>query len=228
MKRYAIGDIHGGSQTFKALLDSLSIRHQDQLYLLGDYVDRGNDSKGVLDTILQLKNAGYDVKPVRGNHDDMMLRTFTQDHDEYSWYWMKGWGQRTLESFEVGKIVQMKSIYLTLLDSLPYVRFDDDYVFVHAALDMRKDDPITESDTTGMMWEKIGDIDPQRLGGRKLVTGHRIRTMPSIIASLATNHIELDNGAYSDLDPSIGSLVALNLDTMELTAQRWLDGEALG
>jgi len=78
------------------------------------------------------------------------------------------------------------------------------------------------------MWEKIGDIDPQRLGGRKLITGHRIRTMPEIIASLATNHFELDNGAYSDLDLSIGSLVALNLDTMKLTAQRWLDEEALG
>jgi len=52
--------------------------------------------------------------------------------------------------------------------------------------------------------------------------------MPAIIASLETNHFELDNGAHSDLDLSIGSMVALNLDTMQLIAQHWLDGEALG
>lgn len=75
--------------------------------------------------------------------------------------------------------------------------------------------------------DKGADVDVQKIGGRKLITGHRIRTMPSIIVSLATNHFELDNGAYSDLDPSIGSLVALNLDMMCLTAQRWLDGEAV-
>jgi len=45
MTRYAIGDIHGGSKTFLALLDSPSLKHTDRLYLLGDYIDRGNDSK---------------------------------------------------------------------------------------------------------------------------------------------------------------------------------------
>ena len=57
MTRYAIGDIHGGSKTFRALLDTLNLKHNDRLYLLGDYVDRGNDSKGVLDLILQLQNS---------------------------------------------------------------------------------------------------------------------------------------------------------------------------
>lgn len=81
--RYVIGDIHGGSLTFRALLETLHLRHQDQLYLLGDYVDRCNNSKGVLDTILQLKNAGYDLRLVRGNHDDMMLRTFSGSESGY-------------------------------------------------------------------------------------------------------------------------------------------------
>lgn len=226
--RYVIGDIHGGSLTFQALLTSLNLRHQDQLYLLGDYIDRGNDSKGVLDIILQLKAAGYDLRPVRGNHDDMMLRTFTGNHVGFSSDWLRCWGVHTLRSFGAERIEQVPAIYLTFLDSLPYIRYDDDYVFVHAAVDMRKDDPLTESDPAGMMWDAVAHVDVEKIGGRKLVTGHRIRTMPSIIASLQTSHFELDNGAYSDLDPSIGSLLALNLDTMELTAQRWLDGEAVG
>lgn len=101
MTRYAIGDIHGGSQTFRALLDTLSLKHSDRLYLLGDYVDRGNDSKGVLDTILQLMDAGYDVRPIRGNHDDMMIRAFTGVHHNDSRTWESGWGQHTLPSFGV-------------------------------------------------------------------------------------------------------------------------------
>ena len=226
--RYVIGDIHGGSLTFRTLLESIQLKHHDQLYLLGDYIDRGNDSKGVLDTILQLKSAGYDVRPVRGNHDDMMLRTFTDNHAGFSSDWLRCWGVQTLQSFGAERIEQVPTIYLTFLDSLPYIRYDDNYVFVHAAVDMRKGNPLTESDPTGMMWDAIAHVDVQKIGGRKLITGHRIRTMPSIVASLETNHFELDNGAYSDLDPSIGSLLALNLDTMQLTAQRWLDGETVG
>jgi hypothetical protein len=54
MTSYAIADIHGGNTTFRALLDILSLKHSDRLNLMGDYIDRGNDSKGVFDTILGL------------------------------------------------------------------------------------------------------------------------------------------------------------------------------
>jgi len=92
MTRYAVGDIHGGAKTLRALLDRLSLKHEDRLYLLGDYVDRCNDGKGVLDTILQLMDSGYDVRPVRGNHEDMMLRNCTGDYNEYFELWMEYWG----------------------------------------------------------------------------------------------------------------------------------------
>jgi serine/threonine protein phosphatase 1 len=223
--RYAIGDIHGGSKTFQALLDRLSLKQGDTIYLLGDYVDRGNDSKGVLDTILQLMDSKFNVHPIRGNHDDMMLRNFSGDHDEYSELWLEYWGSRTLQSFGVERICKLQSKYIILLASLPYVLCEDDFVFVHASLDMTKPDPIHESEPAVMMWQEIGSILSSRLAGRRLVTGHKIRTMSTIISSLKMNHIELDNGAYSDLAPSVGSLVALNLDTMELTTQRWADGE---
>ena len=92
MTRYAVGDIHGGAKTFKALLKRLQLQQGDQLYLLGDYIDRGPDSKGVLEIILELMISGYDVRPVRGNHDDMLLQTVNGFHEDFSWYWMKGWG----------------------------------------------------------------------------------------------------------------------------------------
>ena len=120
MTRYVIGDIHGGAKTFLALLESLRIKHDDRLYLLGDYVDRGNDSKGVLDTILSLMDSGYDVHPIRGNHEDMLLRSYTGQHDEFSEYWPRLWGTETLKSFAVESVNQLQTRYITLLDALPH------------------------------------------------------------------------------------------------------------
>ena len=225
--RYAIGDIHGGSKTFRALLDTLSLKHSDSLYLMGDYVDRGNDSKGVLDIILQLMDAGYDVRPIRGNHDDMMLRTFTGVHDDYSWHWIKCWGPLTLASFGIEAIEHVPARYLTLLDSLPTILMEDDFIFVHAALDMSLDDPISQTPETEMLWGEIMDEKPKNIGGRTLVTGHTIRPLPLIEISMMSKRIYLDNGAFTNQLPDLGNLVALNLDAMVLVLQPWLDGAAV-
>ena len=80
MNRYAIGDIHGGSQTLIALIRKIAPRRDDRVYLLGDYIDRGPDSKGVIDTIIRLQEAGCDIRPLRGNHEDMLIRNITEEH----------------------------------------------------------------------------------------------------------------------------------------------------
>ena len=74
MSRYAIGDIHGGAKTFCALLEKIYLQREDRVYLLGDYVDRGPNSRGVLDIILKLKEAGFGIFALRGNHEDMLIR----------------------------------------------------------------------------------------------------------------------------------------------------------
>jgi len=223
MTRYAIGDIHGGAKTFRALLDHLNLNHGDQIFLLGNYVDRGNDSKGVLDIILELIDIGYEVRPVRGNHDDMMLRNYSEEHDEHSLMWMQWWGEETLQSFGIDKIEDLPLRYLTLLDALPLMQMDNDYVFVHAGLDMNSDDPLSLSTRSDMLWGDVRNVDSAKIGGRKLITGHNIRPIQLITASLISNRINLDNGAFTKMQPDMGNLVALNLDTMELMIQTWLD-----
>ncbi|MEO6813790.1 MAG: metallophosphoesterase, partial [Ginsengibacter sp.] len=68
MKRvFAIGDIHGCIHTFKKLLlDKIKVDKSDKIYCLGDYIDRGHDSKGVIDFILQLRSEGYEIHTIRG------------------------------------------------------------------------------------------------------------------------------------------------------------------
>ena len=65
----AIADVHGCNRTFgQLLIEKVRLNKIDTLYLLGDFIDRGPDSKGVLDTILELLCDDYDVRPILGNH----------------------------------------------------------------------------------------------------------------------------------------------------------------
>ncbi len=225
--RYAIGDIHGGSCTFKALLDRLSLRHGDELFLMGDYVDRGPDSRGVLDIILNLMKCGYySVHPLRGNHDEMLLRTILNDHDMFSAMYFDEWGKYALKSFGLSNPGDVPMKYRTLLESMPYIIVEADFIFVHAGLSMNVDDPVHDSDVIDMLWSRNSTVDIRKLGGRQLVTGHSIETLQAIRESLCTGHICLDNGAFTRRQPEMGNLVALNLDTKELIVQPWCDGAA--
>lgn len=94
MKRtFVIPDIHGCCRTFRQLLfHRLELQKTDTLYLLGDYIDRGPDSKGVIDTILELQRDGYDVQAIKGNHEEMLIETFESGSDESLMNWMENWG----------------------------------------------------------------------------------------------------------------------------------------
>lgn len=210
-----------------ALLDKINFRYGDELFLLGDYVDRGPDSMGVLETICNLLNAGYDVRPLRGNHDDMLLRFILNEHDMYSMMYFDEWGRQTLQSFGVNNPGAFPVQFLKLLESMPYIRVETDFIFVHAGLNMSVDDPVRDSDVIEMLWSRNSTVDTGRLGGRQLVTGHTIETMDVIRGSLCSGHIRLDNGAFTQMQPEMGNLVALNLDTKELIIQPWCDGTAI-
>lgn len=224
--RYAITDIHGGSRTFSALLDRIDLRHADRLYLLGDYVDRGPDSRGVLDAIRRLMESGYDVRALRGNHEDALLRTVRNEHDQFSLEYLVTWGWYTLRSFGIESPEEMPADYVMFLESLPCLLTDDDHIFVHAGLNMDVADPLRDTDPLDMLWDGSQLVDTGKLGGRKLVTGHVIDSLQEIRDSLHTGHIRLDNGAFTNRQPDWGNLVALNLDTSELVIQPWIDGEA--
>jgi serine/threonine protein phosphatase 1 len=218
--RYAIGDIHGGVKTLKALLNALNLRQEDRLFMLGDYVDRGPDSKGVLDTIMQLVEERYDVTALLGNHDEMMLKAITDPSDNLARSWFGDWG----ESFGIGDPKEVPEKYVNFLTSLPMIAVEHDYVLVHAGLAYNAPDPIADSQPNQMLWKESGVLNRRKIGGRVVVTGHLITSIEEIRHSLRTGRIYLDNGAFTGDQPEIGNLVALNLDTKELIIQPWLDG----
>src|SRR5690349_9006235 len=96
MRLLAIGDIHGCLTALDALLDAVAPQADDQIVALGDYVDRGPDSRGVLDRLIAL-HAGGRVVALRGNHDVMMLEA----RNGRDLGWLAVGGKETLLSYGV-------------------------------------------------------------------------------------------------------------------------------
>jgi serine/threonine protein phosphatase 1 len=91
----ALGDIHGCLDQLDALLRSIAPTSDDRLVLLGDLVDRGPDSKGVLDRTLSMSRTHH-ITVVMGNHEQMMMAA-RASHDKYS-DWLLNGGDTTLRS----------------------------------------------------------------------------------------------------------------------------------
>jgi serine/threonine protein phosphatase 1 len=219
-RRFVIPDIHGCSRTFRRLVSEvIRLQAGDELYLLGDMIDRGPDSKGVLDFIFQMRNEGFTVKGVKGNHEEMCLRA--EEGLEMMGLWIVNGGLATLRSFASENHSIIPERYRDLLHSLPNYILLDDFVIVHAGLNFDISDPF--ADTEAMLWLRECSVDPWRIGGRRLVSGHTPVTRQQLTASLATNRILLDNGCVFAGRPGIGSLTALELNSMKVFYQENID-----
>src|SRR2546423_845077 len=97
MRTIAIGDIHGCLTAFDALLAAAAVQRDDHLILLGDMVDRGPDSKGVLDRVIGLHHAMPNIAVLRGNHEELMLAA--RDTTVMYQGWLRVGGGETLESY---------------------------------------------------------------------------------------------------------------------------------
>ncbi|MFT6320090.1 MAG: serine/threonine protein phosphatase 1 [Granulosicoccus sp.] len=220
MHRYAISDIHGCAKTFKALLEKINLTKEDELYLLGDYIDRGPDSRGVIDHIWELQNEGFQVQCLRGNHEQMLLDEVTKLN-----HWYNG-EQATLASFEVDQNMDIPKIYMDWMERLEYYVELDDYILVHAGLNFLRKDPL--ADLKEMMWVRrwYDQIDRNWLGKRIIVHGHTPTKKTEIENSLKIlDHlpaIDIDAGCFYET-PGYGNLCALNLDNREVIFQPNLD-----
>jgi serine/threonine protein phosphatase 1 len=220
---FVIGDVHGCARTLRHLVTQvIRLAPGDTLYLLGDLIDRGPDSKGVLDFIFQLATVGFNVTSVRGNHEEMCLRApYNQSAMDM---WTANGGQATLESFRADGPGDIPHRYLHLLHSLPCYVLLDDFVIVHAGLNFELTSPFDPFDDVGaMLWTRSDVVDRQRIGGRRLVCGHTMVTRQRLQASLNSDKIMLDNGCVTARWPDMGYLAALELNSMQLSFQKNID-----
>lgn len=186
MKRTLVmSDIHGELKMFERLLSDLSYDpNQDELILLGDYVDRGPKSKNVLDKVIELQAQGALV--LKGNHEDMMVKALTTD-DERVW---KNWinhngGTATLKSYGfteseftvleeeefIKPVLNSEALdqHIKFIKSLDHIIEKDNYIFVHAGV--HPTIPIAETDPYILMWIRE-EFHTGYTGDKTVIFGH--------------------------------------------------------
>lgn len=182
---YAIGDIHGELEKLDELLESLPIELGDRLVFLGDYIDRGPDSPGVIDRLIELRERQECVF-LLGNHESMFLDFLGWTDDKYfggDAFLLNG-GDRTLAGYgyferEETDLVsfQLPKAHENFLLGLSLSHVEGDYVFVHAGLSqdhLRSGDlayALRKSRPEDMLWNRTtGDL-PHDLG-TTMIYGH--------------------------------------------------------
>jgi serine/threonine protein phosphatase 1 len=171
MRVLAIGDIHGCSRALDLVLAAVEPRPQDRVITLGDYVDRGVDSSGVIETLLALHRTGCLVA-LRGNHDQMMLEARDDFLKESEW--LKWGGRETLLSYghndQCGTLSDVPSSHWDFLERTCVDWYETDtHFFVHANAD--PDLPLAEQPPYLLLWEQLNDPRPHRCG-KVMVCGH--------------------------------------------------------
>lgn len=220
VRTFVIGDVHGCAATLRCLVeDGLRPQPSDRIYLLGDLIDRGPDSKGVLDYIFELRQRGLSVNSVRGNHEEMLLQA--EHHHNHLDMWTANGGLDTLESFQADGPGDIPHRYREFIGSLPFYITLEYFIIVHAGLNFVPQNPF--EDTSAMLWTRSPVVDLQRIRGRRLICGHTPVSRSALEASLSSNKIMLDNGCVFGGRPEMGSLAALELERMAVYYQECLD-----
>jgi serine/threonine protein phosphatase 1 len=163
------GDIHGCLLQFEALLHSVAPTTDDRLILLGDCVDRGPDSAGVLKLILRLSRT-HGLTTLLGNHEQMMLAA-RESHAKYS-DWLQNGGDVTLRSY-AGSRATLRDVpadhWQFLENELADYLETDSHIFVHA--NAYPDLPMAEQPDYMLRWERCDNILPHE-SGKIIVCGH--------------------------------------------------------
>jgi len=224
-RTFVIADIHGCSRTFRRLLfDVIRLERVDTLYLLGDYIDRGPDSKGVIDIIMGLQADGYGVLPIRGNHEQMLLKVIAMPSHENLKEWLDYGGYATLNSYGVDSPDEISLEHTGFILSMPLYRTIETHIFVHAGINCHLENPFASAGEEAMLWSRSKVTDMSKCGGKVLVSGHTALPLTEIEKSIVSPHIRLDNGCvYGEALSGVGNLVALELNTGELFVQEKID-----
>ena len=173
MRTLAIGDIHGCSQALRVLLDAVKPGPDDWVITLGDYVDRGPDSFGVIEQLVALHRTGRLVA-LRGNHEEMML--YARESEEKLHAWLACGGKQALRSYsplgDDGKLVDVPDEHWHFLENVCLDWHETDtHIFVHA--NVYPDLEMDEQPGYMLHWESITcERSVPHSSGKVVVCGH--------------------------------------------------------
>lgn len=181
----AIGDIHGCRNQLAALMNKVAPGSRDQVIFLGDYVDRGPDSAGVVNDLIDFSQRFPATIFLRGNHEEMFLDHL--DGKDPTMFLLNG-GTKTLQSYQRSEQWPLPSSHRTFLDSLHNYHETEGFIFVHAGL--RPDIPLKEQDRNDFFWIRHEFINSDYDWGKTVVYGHT----PGSVPFMSKTRLGLDTG----------------------------------
>jgi serine/threonine protein phosphatase 1 len=190
---YAIGDIHGSLDKLRALFarcEAHAAGRPMKLVFLGDYIDRGPESFGVIDFLLTLqKRRGADVITLMGNHEDMALSVI--DGVNRAGAWVLQGGEETLRSYSVADPSNIPRAHIDWLRALRLTYDDGRRLFVHAGVN--PDVPLDAQEGDDLLWIREPFLSDRRDYGRLIVHGHT--PLQAGLPELHDNRLNLDTAA---------------------------------
>ena len=210
---YAVGDVHGYSAQLRQLMvdiradaERAKSAERPRLIFVGDYVDRGPDSRGVIEAVMALLgDAQFEVVALRGNHEHALLRFL--DEPEFARAWITNWGEATLRSYGVALprgpmdeagcarvraefAAAFPPAHRLFLERLPLSERVGDYLFVHAGV--RPGVALADQSAQDLMWIRQEFLGSDADFGMVVVHGHT----PSAQPERKANRIGIDTGVY--------------------------------
>ena len=219
---YAVGDIHGRDDLLELMLDRLEAEHPNPdpenppvALFLGDYIDRGSDSKRVIDLLLEGRPRGFERRFLCGNHEAMLLAFLRDPAAER--HWLSTGGMDTLLSYglqpspAVASAATIEELGAKFRESLPAAHLTffvgleryivmGGYVFVHAGVNPEKE--IERQSDAELYWIRKKFLEARRPFPYVVVHGHTPERTPH----RDSRRIGIDTGAYLS-----GNLTAVKL-----------------
>lgn len=207
---FAVGDIHGCLDHLQQLIRMLPIRKgKDRLVFIGDYIDRGADSQGVVDYVRCLQEDFCETVFLMGNHEQMFLDYLEGRNAEMFLY---NGGLETLVSYGLHgrKEVSPADLppgHLTFFQNLrPYYE-SDEFILVHAGL--RPGIPLSEQSLDDLLWIRFEFIKNDYDFGKNVIFGHT--PLSKTVPFYGAKKVGIDTGAVYG-----GRLTCLELPSMQL------------
>lgn len=211
----AIGDIHGCFDALKDLIEhKIILTRNDKLILLGDYIDRGNQSKKVVDYIINLIEKSFDIVPLMGNHESMLLDAMLNENDLPKW--IQNGGNETIQSFGIQSLNELSSAYISFFKGLKYYYSFDNFLFVHAGFNDSAENPF--SNNYEMLWSRNQIYYHPLLRDQTIIHGHTPITEAQCqqLVTARAQTINIDSGCVYSNKEGYGRLTALELYSYNL------------
>jgi serine/threonine protein phosphatase 1 len=192
-RAYAIGDVHGCLEQLQRLVDLCeqdAASEKSTLIFVGDYIDRGPDSRGVIEFLMTLQKWSPDeIICLRGNHEDLLLAALEGEDAELNW--LSNGADTTLHSYRASQAIDLPLPHIDWVRSLPLFHDDGRRLFVHAGV--HPDRPLNQQRSRDLLWIREPFLSSDQDFGRLIVHGHT--PLKSGVPDLKSNRLNLDTGA---------------------------------